>query len=365
MAIAAPAAQRIGELTALRGLAALVVLLSHLLLIYPLSRETLVAAGLLINPHGAIVLFFVLSGFVLARSLERAKRSFWGGSLRFWLKRLFRIYPAVWAVTTIAVVLILIRPDIPEAQLARWPVHHMASLSRHNVVLTLAAWNAALIPPLWTIYVELVGSLFVPFMVWIGRRATWAGWLMIGGLALLSLIAEGWHHPFSAAIYMVHFALGVMLALYGIELRKRTAIFLALAGLAGLTVFRTIFFLVLTGQWKMGTYDYGNPLPGLFEAAAATMLVAALAFSAKLPRWLLSRPLQALGDWSYPLYLLHLPIMLFLACLLPASAPGQATLMLGALSIAITLLLSATIHHLVEQPGIALGNSVVDRVIRA
>mgnify|MGYP000028254418 CR=1 FL=1 len=42
--------------SALRGLAALVVLLSHLVLIYPLSRETLVAAGFLVNPHGAVVL---------------------------------------------------------------------------------------------------------------------------------------------------------------------------------------------------------------------------------------------------------------------------------------------------------------------
>ncbi|MCB2088069.1 MAG: acyltransferase [Sphingomonadaceae bacterium] len=365
MAIAAPKPSRIEELTALRGMAALVVLFSHLLLIYPLSRETLVAAGFLINPHAAVILFFVLSGFVLARSLENVTAIFWSRSLRFWLKRLFRIYPAIWAATALAIILVWLRPDIPDTILARWPVNHMANLSLHNITMTLAAWNAALIPPLWTIYVELVGSLFVPFMVWIARKSKLAGLAMVAVLAALSLAAKGWPHPWSASLYLVHFALGVIIAVHGQQLRKTPALLFALSGLAGLTVFRTIYFFGITGEWKMGTYDYGNPAPGLMEGFAATMLVAALANGALALAWLRSGLMRALGEWSYSLYLTHLPIMLFLACLLPAQTPVTATVLLGGLTLIGTLLVSSVIHRMVELPGIALGKRIARRFIPA
>src|SRR5450755_770607 len=53
------------------------------------------------NGYGAVVLFFVISGFVLSASLSRGPQRLPKCALRFLSARMFRIYPAVFA--TIAV----------------------------------------------------------------------------------------------------------------------------------------------------------------------------------------------------------------------------------------------------------------------
>jgi peptidoglycan/LPS O-acetylase OafA/YrhL len=57
------------------------------------SRHAILASplGLLLSADGAVRLFFVLSGWVLAASLARG--SGLAGALRFWVRRVFRIHP--------------------------------------------------------------------------------------------------------------------------------------------------------------------------------------------------------------------------------------------------------------------------------
>jgi peptidoglycan/LPS O-acetylase OafA/YrhL len=69
----------------------------------------------------------------------------------------------------------------------------------------------------------------------------------------------------------------------------------------------------------------------------------------------------ALGDWSYSLYLLHFTVMCCVAKALQvlgaaALDPVSRSLLLCAITTAITIPLSALTYRLVELPGIALGN---------
>jgi len=57
------------------------------------------------NGHGAVVLFFVISGFVLAGSLARGPQDLCAAAPRFLLARLFRIYPAIFATIGVFAVL--------------------------------------------------------------------------------------------------------------------------------------------------------------------------------------------------------------------------------------------------------------------
>src|SRR5262245_20320652 len=91
----------IGELGALRGIAALVVCLSHTLLVYDHPQALLILAGIPLNAHGAVVLFFVLSGFVLALSWQRFSPGL-ASAIQFYTRRGFRIFPAMWLATVIA-----------------------------------------------------------------------------------------------------------------------------------------------------------------------------------------------------------------------------------------------------------------------
>lgn len=47
------------------------------------------------NGHGALITFFVISGLVLTRTLKRGPEKFWPASKRFFVTRIFRIYPAI------------------------------------------------------------------------------------------------------------------------------------------------------------------------------------------------------------------------------------------------------------------------------
>src|SRR3954469_10518110 len=92
-------ARFIPGLESARGLAALTVCLFHASAVR-FQGEVLVAkhsvAGTFLNGHGAVILFFVLSGFVLRSSLERKGAQ---GSCRlaleFFVARVFRLFPVI------------------------------------------------------------------------------------------------------------------------------------------------------------------------------------------------------------------------------------------------------------------------------
>jgi peptidoglycan/LPS O-acetylase OafA/YrhL len=93
---------RIAELDALRGLAALAVVLFHYLDRYDELHDH-VTEPLFYIPWGArgVQLFFVISGFVIFMTLQRAKRP-----MDFVVSRFSRLYPGYWAailVTTLTV----------------------------------------------------------------------------------------------------------------------------------------------------------------------------------------------------------------------------------------------------------------------
>ena len=85
----APTAPRLDWLDALRGYAALVVVLFHLspTVIGP-GAHMAVFRVIDLGKYG-VLLFFLVSGYVIPMSLERH-----GSLRRFWIGRLFRIYPA-------------------------------------------------------------------------------------------------------------------------------------------------------------------------------------------------------------------------------------------------------------------------------
>lgn len=97
--------ERIGAIDELRGLALVLVMLSHVGLVYGL--ETDVAYALALPAFGVGVdLFFAISGFVIYRNVLATKALAGGNALAgaraFWARRLVRIVAPAW--TTVAVI---------------------------------------------------------------------------------------------------------------------------------------------------------------------------------------------------------------------------------------------------------------------
>jgi peptidoglycan/LPS O-acetylase OafA/YrhL len=96
---------RYAKLDALRGIAALIVVVRHFVNIFP--RDAYPVADLLVKAptrilfaaHEAVLLFFLLSGFVLATSiissggLSSGSMPSGAGYLTYVRKRVYRIYP--------------------------------------------------------------------------------------------------------------------------------------------------------------------------------------------------------------------------------------------------------------------------------
>src|SRR5262249_9621237 len=94
------------ELQSIRGIAPCVVMLGHCASYYVAPKWFHTAELMLANGEGAVVLFFVLSGYVLANLLSKSPLDS-KAIASFYLRRLFRIYPALWLASLLALVYVV------------------------------------------------------------------------------------------------------------------------------------------------------------------------------------------------------------------------------------------------------------------
>ena len=126
-----------------------------------LDRAGLFAIQALSNGYGAVVAFFVISGFVLARSLDR---NF--DIARFVVARVFRLYPAVIVTVAIfaAVYYCVGFGPYPEASFA--PLNVLANMLMLRVDIDLV---------MWSMKAEVAATPLIILCVWLFRRyGMWA-----------------------------------------------------------------------------------------------------------------------------------------------------------------------------------------------
>jgi peptidoglycan/LPS O-acetylase OafA/YrhL len=357
----ARAGRHVAALDVLRGIAAMVVLIGHCTLVYGLPLEVRRVADIVLNQRAAVLIFFVLSGYVLTYAWLRLRdepRAYF----RFYLRRFFRLMPALWAATALALILLLAFPLDPAAgRYSEWMHHSYQQVGAGRAMRSFMGIDNAVVPPTWTITVEILGSIMMPLLVGILSRRAAIVWVFIAVLVLVSLTVAEWYSRASFLAFVLQFACGVALAL-SLEtrvVRRRKA--LAAAGLVLLFASRPLLWVLITGDLQPIEYRVNAALPALFETVGAVLLIAALA-SGEADRTLLaSRPMRALGHWSYGIYLIHFPVLRMVAYALPPMAPLAATLILALVTITVTCVLAMLLFKYVEAPGIALGKRLSAR----
>ncbi|MFJ9703902.1 acyltransferase family protein [Streptomyces sp. NPDC101234] len=297
-------------LDGLRGLAALYVVLFHCWLYtfpgYPNSSAPPWLGGLMFG-RLAVVFFLVLSGFSLAISPARhGWRS--GGVGQFLRRRAWRILPPYWAALILSL-------------LISWfvvPASHFGPPTRATVlVYGLVAQDMVTAPTpngaFWSIGVESELYLLFPLLLFVRRR--WgaavlavcvtlpvvAGGLMAAGASPVE--GDNWLAPHLAPV----FAAGMIGAgIISASDRIRRLPWGWLAALAALPVLA--LGAVRGPVWTVNHYFWVD----LAIAPAMTMVLAAVATGkpAFLIRLLTTRPVRGLGNFSYSLYLIHLPIVM-------------------------------------------------------
>lgn len=282
------------SLQALRGLAALGVVLFHLL---PFEAKYLPGASIM--PHGAaagragVDLFFVLSGFLSIWTTRRLSPGP-AAAAPFLARRLTRIYPAYWFYCLLLLAggtAAGLSPDLSAAHIAA-------------ALLLVPSAGPPLLLVSWTLVFEVYFYLAYAVMLALGvpqeRRGLWLlGW----GAAVVLLRTV--LHPARADVVadallsplVFEFLAGCAAALLCARpLAKRRA---GLAGLAGLGL------LVVCLLWCETLYAAPWLRVAGFGSAGALLLVGCVGYDAllrrQLPGWMV-----AIGDASYSLYLSHL-----------------------------------------------------------
>jgi peptidoglycan/LPS O-acetylase OafA/YrhL len=323
---------RIVALEALRGVAALIVFVCHFCLAFlprehgllsTLAPEFKDATGLLGNPlyfalnaTAAVVFFFVLSGYVLTRKI------FHGASMAFVLHSAAKRWPRLALLTTLTTLICaaLFLTDayryLPASALSGSPWLHGFAGAQFPAdfspglfdAFSQGAWRTYFLGEayyntnLWTLRYELLGSylawglalalLYLP-------RHRLRVWMLAVVAVLLGL----------QSVYFLSFMFGVLLARFEFALPKFGPAASVLLGLVAIYGF---------GYYvNLGSYSW---LPTAWNSAMEPRLLiytlcAAIVLLLFGPVGLLARFVQGhaarlLGKWSFPLYLIHTPIIL-------------------------------------------------------
>lgn len=344
-------------LNAMRGIAALIVLCMHVL---EQVKQAIYGPGFYdsvfpFNGEAAVTFFFVLSGFVLGISLAKAPAS--AAQIKFFaVRRLFRIMPLMFVTVTIGgLYVILIDPHMPVQSIPA----EFGPLTPAQFLSAYVGYSLKPNQPIWSIYVELLGSALLPLLVATGRNKIY---VFATGVVLLVFgsVRLGLQHDWN--IFMINFFAGVTVLWWGRALADRFGQLNMILFWALLAALFAVVYLPIE-LFKTEIYDR---LCNLIETAAIAPLIAVVFFCPRQFVWLEARPFRFLGDASYSLYLTHWVIVTIavnlLAILTPSiktfdSAMGVAaiTAAMIAVMLPVCLAIAGLSYRYIEQPGQAWG----------
>ncbi|MEA2169654.1 MAG: hypothetical protein QOF76_2954, partial [Solirubrobacteraceae bacterium] len=374
----APAAgTRVGELDAVRGLAALSVVLGHFAIAFPLMADNTRSDGLTLanvlkysplklffDGFPAVMIFFVLSGLVLTLQLSGSGRE--EPYSTFALRRICRIWIPYVAAVVLAMVVALPFVEDPNPQLSQWFAlswQHAPDVSMvlRHVLLIDSFQNDAYDPVLWSLVHEMRISLVFPIILLFAAALGPTRSIIAGlGLALVGYaggkVAGSGTDYFDTLIYVVCFVAGIQLALH-----RQAAIDWALRCAPGARRFMwLVAILALSWQSWLPRSVLPHPLARLTDLnvfnVAVTMvgatLVVLLAQTPGPKRFLLRRAPQFLGRISYSLYLVHTVVLL---AMLHAVDDRSTQLALLPVVLVVALGLATLMQRFVERPAQRLG----------
>jgi peptidoglycan/LPS O-acetylase OafA/YrhL len=399
---ARPAPVRLAWLDALRGFAALTVVWFHLSpLLLGDERHLAIMRHIDLGKYG-VLLFFVVSGYVIPMSLERH-----GSLRRFWIGRLCRVYPAyLGAIALVGALAVIGWGSWQES----FSTQTVSAVLGHATMMTELLGLHGAVRVFWTLAYEMTFYLIVAgLFAWRLHRhsAWWAAALAVAGLVLGPILPNALFAGDFAGRRVTAVLLALLLGLSLLAyVRKRMVLaagavgigFVLLPGLNGHPAPDS----TVTGSWQglellavmfAGTVVYRAHSGQLSRFAAALSLtvvalgviaahwtglgpsahrvwtanVAAVVVTFLAAYAMRNRPLPAaltwLGQISYSLYLLHAIVLGLLLRLVPDLPSHDPLIRAGAglAYLAVALTLAWLSYRFLELPGQALGRRLTRR----
>ena len=332
--------ERIRELDAFRGIAALGVCVFHLTMRYSIAGKYFFSMGCM-----GVDMFFIVSGFVIFMTVEKSKS--WE---TFAWNRFARLYPAYWFCVTLTAILFVVKnkfliPDTNHQVTSHFFIRYLANMTMFQHYFKQGDIDS----PYWTLIIEIVFYIFIAIML-ITRKLKYiseVGFVLALFSACYSfnfISTNNFFIKMTVALPLINyfplFFAGIIL--YKMKFEKVTAIRLGLY-IATLIFQCMLFSHCYRNNDVIDIYQYTGGL--LFIYSSFLLLL-----FGKL-RFLLNPVNLWLGKISYSLYLFHqfigidilMPgLMIYLKLNFWISA---------CMSLIILLILATLINKYIEIPG--------------
>jgi len=369
-------AGRISSLDSIRGLAALAVLFGHTAgsFTWPMSLAwtNLPLVNILFDGRSAVTMFFVLSGFVLARPYtlsdtpEKPARKLFFPT--FFLRRITRIWIPWFCVFCLSAIIKawFFRDYITDPPTSHWlgkfwhDPFSFFNMLRQCAYLQHDA-TRQLLPQDWSLGVELKGSALIPVFLFLNRKHI-AYSLALSILFLLAVTTGEYYFSFMVGVLLANF--------YGrIESRVRPVGFgykcaILFLGLA-------LYQARLAGDYLAEYSVTEEKIVWCIATVGCALVLIASLNSRRIQAALNHSATVFLGRISYSVYLVQFVVLL---PLLPPVIAGFNALglhnawfiffMVFFCSVSMTIALSALSYRWIELPSIELGHRLTPLIQR-
>ncbi|RKK05368.1 acyltransferase [Pseudoroseomonas wenyumeiae] len=392
MTMSATVAQRVRNRTQSldvgRGISAMLVVLFHGLLVFrvngadnphllplDLGNPWLVLQHLLLavaNGPAYVTFFFVLSGTVLALSLDRDPPAHPGAVLGYLVKRGFRLYPMLLFTAAAAALLQLyyFEPHV-YSQATGWfndgykidlpslPAEFLANAQGRSATLN---------GPAWSIKVEILASAVFPLLYWLSltpARAMVTAPLLVAAMFLAPGGAMQWHYM---NVFLFCFFVGALVPRWG---WKVAALLRQMGGWPRVALLAALVLVFMFSRRLLAPTAFAPPLVVVLESLAAGVGVVLL-LHGRERAFFHAAPMELLARLSFGIYLLHVVVLSVLGHAVfpflpehlgPAQALGFG-LLLTLATLGVTVLVAWVLHGVLEHPMQQLGRAIASRMAR-
>lgn len=367
--------ERFEELDSLRGLAAISVILCHLLPIAGSSlfnRLNATPLHLFWAGHEAVILFFMLSGFVLSLPYFNNKALKYKDYI---IRRVCRIYLPYAVSVTVAIICMMMfyRFDIHE--LGWWfdtSVHPISFDMIINHILLVGEFQSSTFNMvIWSLVHEMRISIIFPVIVYFLMKYSWKHNVFIAMscsvmfyvlyifcLKIFKYDATILQGSYLVTLhYIAFFILGALLAqhkqyakmLYA-KLNSVSKISLLITGVLAYTYKwwflskMSLLHIMILDDWAI--------------AVGSSFFILFCLNSNTIKSIVTLKPVHFAGKISYSLYLYHLIVALSLVNILNEKLPIGLVLVI---SFTVTILVAVSMYYLTEKPSIKLGKILTTR----
>ncbi len=358
---------RIEYLDAIRGLAALSVVVYHVLTSHWAWMTEAKVAMMLFNGADAVAMFFVLSGLVLSYKVFKRDLVIDADYYRkFAVSRVFRLYPAF----LIMLVIYYFYEHRGEDYLALWIETFLHNPHYFWEEALLMRDHHHLYVPDWTLGVEMALSLLVPFMVLIARKGD--------RLFIYFLVACVIAGKLYISEFTLLFGFGILIAKHFDRIhdfqdnrkwwyRNRWALFPIVIFLYSIRHFLHIYPLPDSIRYFFDSILFVNEF--VFTGIAAALILVYLINSEKGRKFFSAPIFTFLGKVSYGVYLSHwlftglvMNNFEYVKNTLASGSELRLLLLYTLFAVVVSILAGTLIYYLIERPFIKYGKRIASRI---